>query len=94
MDASIVETLKKLKKSGKEVLLTLEAEQLDLLGQTFRPIFVGTIEDVTDGSATLNPCTIKMHNAPFFVFPTPLSFPLEKVIAFTQFDSTTVFPIT
>lgn len=79
---------------GEEILLVTDASQLNLLGQTFRPIFCGTINEVEAGHVTLFPVIIKMVNAPFFQFPTPLSIPLEKMAAFTnEFDSDTVFPI-
>jgi len=70
----------------QDVLLVLEQDQLSILGQTFRPIFVGRVTKVTNGYITLNPVTIKMHNAPFYKFPTPLSFPMEHIVVFTPFD--------
>jgi len=79
---------------GQDILVTLEADQLNILGQTFRPVFVGKLSTVTAGSITLDPVVIKMITAPFFQFPTPLTFPLEKVIGFTPFDRNTVFPLT
>jgi hypothetical protein len=78
----------------KEVLLMLDAHHLNLMGQTFRPIFVGTVQRVTEGFVTLSPVTVKMFNAPEFKFPTPLHFPLERVVVFTpEFSSSTVFPL-
>ena len=71
---------------GKNILLITESDQLSILGQTFRPIFCGRVVEVTNGFVTLNPVTIKMHNAPFFKFPTPLSFPMEHIAVFTPFD--------
>ncbi|MBO8128394.1 MAG: hypothetical protein H0Z39_04230 [Peptococcaceae bacterium] len=59
---------------GKEILLTMKARQLNILGQNFRPIFCGTVVDVTNGFLTLDPVIIKISNAPF---PTRLSFPLQ-----------------
>jgi hypothetical protein len=79
---------------GQDILVTLEADQLNILGQTFRPVFVGTLSHVDTGFITLDPVVIKIITAPFFQFPTPLSFPLEKVIGFTKFDRNTVFPLT
>jgi len=78
---------------GRDVLITLEADQLNILGQTFRPVFVGEVTEVTDAYITLHPVIIKLINAPFFHFPTPLSFPLEKVIGLTPFDRNTIFPL-
>lgn len=71
---------------GECVLLVTEREQLSILGQTFRPIFCGNVVEVTNGFITLDPVNIKMHNAPFFKFPTPLSFPMEHIAVFTPFD--------
>ncbi len=80
---------------GEEILIVSQAPQLNLLGQTFRPIFCGTISEVEPGHLTLFPVIIKMVNAPFFEFPTPLSIPFEKISAFTaEFDCDTVFSIT
>lgn len=80
---------------NEEILLVTESTQLNILGQTFRPIFCGTIAEVELGHVTLSPVTIKMVNAPFFRYPIPLSIPLEKIVAFTgEFDCDTVFPLT
>ncbi|MCM3782131.1 hypothetical protein M3231_04045 [Neobacillus mesonae] len=71
---------------GEEIIIVLDASQLNILGQTFRPIFTGVLEEVRGGSIQLNPVIIKMPNAPNFVFPTPLSFPIEKIAVFAPFD--------
>ena len=79
---------------GEEILIVTETAQLNLLGQTFRPIFVGPIVEVEGGHITLFPVTIKILNAPFYKFPTPLSIPLEKIAHFTpNFDSDIRFPL-
>ncbi|WP_246938722.1 hypothetical protein [Bacillus pinisoli] len=79
---------------GQEVLIILSAHQLNLMGQTFRPIFIGQLKSVTDGFVTLSPVTVKMMNAPEYQFPTPLRFPLEQIIVFTpNFSSKTIFPL-
>ncbi|MCK0472464.1 hypothetical protein [Halalkalibacter sp. APA_J-10(15)] len=78
---------------GEDVLIVLEASQLNILGQVFRPIFTGRIVEVTVGSILLEDVIIKMPNAPFFQFPTPLSFPIQKVVGMTRFDPTTRIPI-
>lgn len=78
---------------GEDVLIVLEAPQLNILGQVFRPIFTGRIIEVTVGSILLENVIIKMPNAPFFQFPTPLSFPIQKVVGMTRFDPTTRIPI-
>ncbi|MBO1582819.1 hypothetical protein K4569_18295 [Bacillus bingmayongensis] len=78
---------------GKNILLTTRSDQLNILGQTFRPIFTGKIVRVTDGFITLYPVIIKMNNAPFFQFPTPLNFAIEMIAFFLPFDPNTRFPI-
>ncbi|KMK75365.1 hypothetical protein AB990_16920 [Alkalihalobacillus pseudalcaliphilus] len=78
---------------GKEILLTMQATQLNLLGQTFRPIFTGKVVEVTNGFITLDPAIMKMSNAPFHRFPTPLSFPIERIATFVPFDADLQFPI-
>ncbi|NLP52495.1 hypothetical protein HC179_17510 [Bacillus sp. RO1] len=89
----LLKELKDLK--GKDILLVTESDQLNLFGQTFRPVFTGTIFDVQQGHITLYPVIIKIVNAPFFEFPTPLSFPLEKISHFTpNFDPRERFPLT
>jgi len=78
---------------GKEILITMSADQLNILGQTFRPIFTGTVSEVAEGYIQLSPVIIKMSNAPFFRFPTPLNFPIDRITTFLPFDSDTRFPI-
>lgn len=78
---------------GQEIMLAMASEQLNILGQTFRPIFCGTVAAVTDGFLTLWPVVIKMSNAPFHRFPTPLNFPLERISTFVPFETKNRFPI-
>jgi hypothetical protein len=79
---------------GEEILIVTEAAQLNLLGQTFRPIFIGPVVEVEQGHLSIFPATIKILNAPFYQFPTPISIPLEKIAHFTpNFDSDTRFPL-
>lgn len=78
---------------GKEILLIMTSDQLNILGQTFRPIFTGKVVEVTNGYITLSPVIIKMNNAQFYKFPTPLSFPIERITYFTPFDMDTRIPI-
>ena len=78
---------------GKEILLVMQEAQLNLLGQTFRPIFTGKVAKVTDGYIKLDPVIIKMHNAPFYRFPTPLNFPIEHIAIFTPFDGSRRLPL-
>ncbi|WP_240688058.1 hypothetical protein [Pseudalkalibacillus hwajinpoensis] len=80
---------------GKDVLIITESDQLNLFGQTFRPIFCGRLVEVYHGHIQLFPVIIKMVNAPFFEFPTPLCIPIEKIAQFTMdFDCETPFPLT
>lgn len=87
---------RKIKKlEGEEMLVITRAVQLDLLGQVFRPVFIGTVSEVKRGYLTLSPVIIKMVNAPFYKFPIPLCFPLEQIVSFsTEVPSDTVFPLT
>jgi len=79
---------------GEEILLATHVDQLNLLGQTFRPLFSGVVSEVANGHLTLDPVIIKMHNAPFYRFPTPLSIPLERISWFTLFDMDRRIPLT
>jgi len=79
---------------GDSVLVVTETQQLNLLGQTFRPIFCGTVCEVEIGHITLYPVTIKLLNAPFHQSPFPLSIPFEKIAHFTpNFDCGMRFPL-
>ncbi|WP_309143117.1 hypothetical protein [Domibacillus sp. A3M-37] len=79
---------------GENVLIITQTAQLNLLGQTFRPIFCGPIIEVEASHLTIYPVTIKILNAPFFQFPTPLSIPLEKIAQFTPcFDCNARIPL-
>ncbi|MCI2255563.1 hypothetical protein L2D08_14410 [Domibacillus sp. PGB-M46] len=79
---------------GESVLIVTEASQLNLLGQTSRPIFCGPIVEVERSHLTIDPVTIKILNAPFFQFPLPLSIPLEKIARLTPcFDCSERFPL-
>lgn len=78
---------------NKSILLVTKSKQLNILGQTFRPIFTGVVTDVENGFITLDPVIIKMHNAPFYRFPTPLSFPIEHISLFTEFDMDRRIPL-
>lgn len=71
------------KQKGNQILIITESSQLNILGQTFRPIFCGKIAEVEPGHLTLTPVTIKIMNAPFHKFPIPLSIPFEKIAHFT-----------
>lgn len=70
---------------GQDVIIILDASQLNILGQTFRPVFTGTLTEVNGGSIQLNPVVIKMPNAPNFVFPSPLNLNIENIAVFAPF---------
>ena len=78
---------------GESILLVLKSAQLNILGQTFRPIFCGKVVEVTNGTITLYPANIKMSNAPQYIFPTPLTFPIERIALFTEFDCEKRLPL-
>ncbi|WP_246938572.1 hypothetical protein [Bacillus pinisoli] len=79
---------------GEQILVITQTSQLNLLGQTFRPIFCGEISEVEAGHITLFPVIIKFVNAPFYENPFPISIPLEKISQFTtNFDCDTRFSI-
>lgn len=79
---------------GENILVITQSDQLNLFGQTFRPVFCGEIMDVQQGHLTLFPVNIKLINAPLFNFPTPLSIPLEKIAHFTaKFDCNARLPL-
>jgi ribosome maturation factor RimP len=83
------------KNLGKEVLVITKSDQLNILGQTFRPIFCGTVKAVEESHLTLDPVIIKLVNAPFFRFPTPLNIPFNKIAHLTEdFDCAMKFPLT
>ncbi|OZM57121.1 hypothetical protein CIB95_06530 [Lottiidibacillus patelloidae] len=82
-------------KIGTEILIVTKTQQLNILGQTFRPVFCGKIAKVEESHVTLDPIIIKFINAPFFKFPTPLNIPFDKIAHFTEdFDCDTKFPLT
>ena len=78
---------------GETVLLVTQSKQLNILGQTFKPIFTGRLVAVNNGFITLEPAIIKMQNAPFFKFPTPLNFPIENIAVITPFDLDRKIPL-
>ncbi|MBP1155886.1 MULTISPECIES: hypothetical protein [unclassified Paenibacillus] len=79
---------------GQHILIVTKSAQLNILGQTFRGIFTGKLCHVADGYITLDPVIIKMFNAPFYRFPTPLQYPIEQIANFMPFDPETRLPLT
>lgn len=78
---------------NQQILLSLRTDQLNMLGQTFRPIFCGKLTHVTSSHITLNPVIIKFPNAPFHQHSTPLSFPLNNIAAYLPFDCEKQIPV-
>ena len=79
---------------NRNILIIGESAQLSILGQAFRPIYCGKVTRVTSSVVTLFPVQIRMPQAPEFNFPTPLSFPINKIAMFTPFDCSIRFPLT
>jgi len=79
---------------NRDILLIGQDEQLSILGQAFRPVYCGKVTRVTDSVVTLFPVQIRMPQAPEFQFPTPLSFPIDKIAMFTPFDCSVLFSLT
>lgn len=79
--------------AGLEILLTTKADQLNLLGRVFRPIFCGRVMEIGVDYVTLFPVIIKMNTAPFHRFVTPLTIPISRIASFEPFDCATNFPI-
>jgi hypothetical protein len=71
---------------GTEVLVVTTADQLNFNRQTFLPIFLGTVSEVTNGFLRLDPVNVKMENGTFYRFPTPLCIPFKKISSFTPYD--------
>lgn len=68
---------------GECALVVLDAAQLNILNQVFRPIMCGQIAEVGNEYLVLHNVNIKMSNAPEFIFPTDLIIPLVKIVWFT-----------
>ena len=68
------------------LLIVLDANQLNILNQVFRPILCAQVAEVTDEYVVLTKVNIKMSNAPEYIFPTELIIPLVNVVWFTPFD--------
>ena len=67
---------------GESALIVLDAAQLNILNQVFRPIMCGQIIEVGSEYVVLHNVNIKMSNAPEFIFPTDLVIPLVNVVWF------------
>ena len=70
----------------KELLFSLKPAQLSILNQTFRPLMVAVLDDVSSDYVYLKHVNIKMQNAQEFVFPTPLVIPIKQIAWFMEFD--------
>lgn len=79
---------------GDCVLMVLNANQLNILNQVFRPIMCGQLVEVADEYLVLHNVNIKMSNAPEYIFPTDLVIPLMNVVWFTApFDCSVRFSL-
>ncbi len=76
-----------------ELLFSLQATQLSILNQTFRPLLVAKLEKVDKKYVYLKHVNIKMQNAPEFEFPTPLIIPIKQIAWFTEFNRAIRFSI-
>lgn len=85
--------LNKSKSKDNAVMFILRPTQLNILGQVFRPIFTGNIQQITDQFVVLNKVNIKMSNSPEFIFPTSLVIPLNQIVTFFEFNPNERFPL-
>lgn len=67
---------------GKEIQLTLRANEMTLLNKQIRPIFNGKVVQVTNGYITLDPVTVSLSERNLYRFQTPLHFPIERISNF------------
>lgn len=74
---------------GSKILITLDAEELNLLGKKFRPVFCGKLVVVANGYIRLNSVIIKLPDEQIWKHPTPLSFPINKISSFVEYDCKT-----
>ena len=85
--------LNKSKKKNNAIMFILRPTQLNILGQVFRPIFTGSITNLTNQYVVLDKVNIKMSNSPEFIFPTSLTIPLNQIVTFFEFDQNERFPL-
>jgi len=78
---------------GQTLLFVLRPEQLAILGQTFRPICVATLEVAAADYVRLSTVNIRWSSAPEWVFPTPLFVPNAQIAVFLQFSRDIRFPL-
>ena len=91
---SFFSSLQKAKnKKDTNFVFILKPDQLNILGQVFRPVFSGTIAELTDKYLVIDKVNIKMTNAPEFIFPTALTIPLNQIAVFFEYDSKKRFPL-
>ena len=92
MAAEIYE-LNKNKAKDNSIMFILRPTQLNILGQVFRPILTGNIENLTDQFVVLCNVNIKMSNSPEFIFPTSIVIPLNQIVTFFEFNPNERLPI-
>ena len=90
-DFNLAEELRK--RRNKNIVLVLKPEQINILGQVFRPIFSGNIVELTDSYLVMEKVNMKISSAPEFIFPTSLTIPLNQIAVFFQYDSNKRFPL-
>lgn len=77
----------------KNIVLALKPEQINILGQVFRPIFSGKISELTDSYILLDKVNMKISSAPEFIFPTSLTIPLNQIALFFEYPADKRFPL-
>ena len=77
----------------KELLFSLQASQLSILNQTFRPLMVARLARIDEYYAYFIHVNIKMQNAPEFEFPMPLIIPINQIAWFMEFNRAIRFSI-
>lgn len=78
---------------NENLVFVLKPTQLNVLGQVFRPILTGKIMEITNQYVKLDKVNIKMTNAPEYIFPKPLTIPLNQIVNFFSFPADERFPL-
>ncbi|MFC0562084.1 hypothetical protein [Halalkalibacter alkalisediminis] len=71
---------------GKEIKITLRANEITFLNQQVRPLFSGKVVHVTNGYITLDPVALILSERNHYRFQTPLHFPIERISNFVTED--------
>ncbi|WP_227936504.1 hypothetical protein [Alkalihalobacillus deserti] len=67
---------------GKEIQLTLRANEITFLNKQIRPLFSGKVVQVTNGYITLDPVAVSLSELNQYTFQTPLHFPIDRISNF------------